>query len=37
MLTALLFAPAALAIAFLLLRHHRREPPRVLAEAEALV
>lgn len=32
-LTALLFLPAALAIAFLLLRRRRSEPPRVLAEA----
>jgi hypothetical protein len=33
MLTALLFVPAVLAIAFLLLRRRRIEPPRVLAEA----
>ena len=33
MLYAILFVPAALAIAFLLLRSRRREPLRVLAEA----
>jgi hypothetical protein len=33
MLTALLFAPALLAIVFLLLRRHSGKSPRVLAEA----
>jgi hypothetical protein len=35
MLTALLFVPAVLAIAFLLLRRRPGQPPRVLAEAVA--